>query len=69
MDSPQFEQWQRNTRVAITNTFGNELEHITDFNNIRFSFLAVPSLSGPSDSEYQTAYEAGLESAVQYSNP
>ena len=63
-DSPQFEKWQRDTRVAISNTFGNELQHITDFNNIRFSFLAVLSLSGPSDSEYQTAYEAGLESAA-----
>ena len=61
---PQFEQWRRNTRVAITSTFGNESQHITDFNNIRFSFLAVPSLSGPSDSEYQTVYEAGLESAA-----
>ena len=58
--SPQFEQWHRNTRVAITNTFGDKSQHITDFGNIRFSFI---SLGDTADSEFQSAYEGGLESA------
>ena len=56
--SPQFEQWRRNTRVAITNTFGNESEHITDFDNI--SFFAFST----SDFALQEAYVDGLKSAA-----
>ena len=59
--SPQFKQWQRNTRVAITNTFEND-SHLTDFNKIRFS-LSVYVLGGTPDSEFQSAYVNGLVSA------
>lgn len=58
--SPQFKQWQRNTRVAITNTFVNDSQHITDFDNISFS----PSSFRRSDPHpaFQRAYVNGLES-------
>ncbi|MDE2740255.1 MAG: nucleotide-binding protein [Gemmatimonadota bacterium] len=56
-NSPEFKTWQRNTKVAITKTFGNESENITDFNNISFSAFSS------SDSVLQKAYVDGLESA------
>ena len=56
--SPQFKQWQRNTRVAITKTFVNESQQSTDFDNISFS-----SFLGGTDSGFQRAYVDGLESA------
>ena len=59
--SPQFEKWQRNTRVAITNTFGNDSPNITDFDNIHFS-PAYPFYA--SDSTFRTVYDEGLESAA-----
>ena len=35
-NSPQFKKWRRDTRVAITNTFGSDSEHIADFGAARF---------------------------------
>ena len=32
--SPEFMEWERNTRIAITNTFGNESSHIAEFDGI-----------------------------------
>ena len=58
-DSPEFEKWRRNTRVAITNTFGDKSSHIADFKNI--NFYALFASEYPSD---QTAYLAGLESVA-----
>lgn len=60
--SPQFEKWRRNTRVAITNTFGNDSQHITDCDNIHFSLTVITNLTD--DSDFQAAYEEGLESAT-----
>ena len=60
-ESPQFEQWRRNTRVAITNTFGDKSQHITDFGNIHFSLSVFSGYE--TDSEFQEAYMDGLESA------
>lgn len=57
--SSQFKKWQRNTRIAITNIFENELQHITDFDSISFS-----SFIGGTDSGFQRAYVNGLESAA-----
>lgn len=59
--SPQFKQWQRNTRVAITNTFVNDSQHTTDFDNIHFHPSSY-SLDNP-DPAFQEAYMDGLESA------
>ena len=61
-ESPQFERWKRNTRVAITNTFGDNSQHITDFDEIDFSLTVISHLTH--DSEFQAAYEEGLESAA-----
>ena len=57
-NSPEFKKWQRNTKVAITQTFGNDSQHITDFDNISFSAFSS------SDSVLQKAYVDGLESAA-----
>ena len=35
-DSPQFKKWLRDTRVAITNTFVSDLDHINDFEDVQF---------------------------------
>ena len=56
--SPQFEKWRRNTRVAIINTFGSELHHITDFDNISFFSFSTSNFA------LQEAYVDGLESAA-----
>lgn len=60
-NSPEFKKWQRNTKVAITKTFGNDSQHTTDFDNISFRPGAF-SLSNP-DPDFQIAYMDGLESA------
>ena len=61
-DLPQFEKWQRNTRVAITNTFGIGSQQIADFNNIAFSPWTF--VSDMSDPAVQRAYVSGLELAA-----
>ena len=60
-NSPEFKKWQRNTKVAITKTFGNDSQHTTDFDNIRFHPGAY-SLDNPGPA-FQRAYMDGLESA------
>ena len=59
-DSPQFKRWHRNTRTAITNTFGSDSNHINDFENVHYIAFAF----GTSGSEDQEAYVQGLESAA-----
>ena len=58
--SPEFKKWQRNTEVAITNTFGNKSDYITDFDRIRFSL----TLFETSESERQQFYVKSLELAA-----
>ncbi len=60
--SPEFDKWQRNTEVAITNTFESKSAHIGDFKNIRFS--PAPAYFEPPESERQEVYVKGLESAA-----
>ena len=60
--SPEFEKWHRNTQVTITNAFGGESSHISDFNNIGYS-LPIFS-SGIPESEFQAAYVRGLDRAA-----
>ncbi len=40
-DSPEFNKWRRNARLAITHTFGKESNHIAEFENISFSSLLL----------------------------
>ena len=58
-DSPQFEKWKRDTRVAITNIFGSDTAHIKDFNRITFTpnYMAL-------EDEYQEVYVTGLQYSV-----
>ena len=56
-DSPQFKKWQRDTRVAITNTFGSGSDHIKDFKAVRFHSLSMYA-------SREEAYAQGLRSAA-----
>ena len=60
-NSPEFKKWQRNTKVAITKTFGNDSQHTTDFDDISFH-PGVYSFYNPGPA-FQRAYMDGLESA------
>ncbi|MCY4612053.1 MAG: nucleotide-binding protein [Nitrospira sp.] len=65
-DSPKFDKWQRDTRVAISHTFGNVSSHVTEFDNIRFTPSEIFSydLGGSyPDLEDDDAYVKGLDSA------
>ena len=61
-NSPEFEKWHRDTRIAIVNTFGNKSDHEKDFNDISFSVWAITTRTP--DSEFQAAYVKGLDSAA-----
>ncbi len=65
-DSAEFQKWHRNTRVAISNIFGETARHVKDFGDIRYSLMTW--VSGTPDSRFQEAYESGLakaESVIQ----
>ena len=61
-DSPKFETWRRNTRVAIDKLFGEDSRNSRDFEEIYFhpsvSYFDMP------DSEFQASYLSGLNSAA-----
>ena len=59
-NSPQFEKWQRNTKIAITNTFDSDSDHIKDFEAVNFLPFTISMYS----SNRQQAYMQGLESAA-----
>ena len=56
-DSPEFQKWHRNTRLAIIHTFGDTSSHITDFNSLNFTSIVLYG-------DDQEAYVEGLESAT-----
>ena len=58
-NSPQFEKWLRDTRVAITHTFGSNSGHGDEFASVDFSPLVIAGHS----SNRQKAYTQGLGSA------
>ncbi len=60
--SPEFNKWRRNARVAIANTFGRKSSHVVDFNSIRYSLMALAM--GTPDSEFEAAYRRGLDRAA-----
>lgn len=60
--SPEFNKWRRNARVAIANTFGSKSSHVVDFNNIRYSLMALAL--GTPESDFEAAYRRGLDSAA-----
>ena len=61
-DSPKFEKWQRDTRVAIGKIFGEASRNVKEFEEIFFhpsvSYFDMP------DSEFQASYLSGLDSAT-----
>ena len=61
-DSSDFEKWHRTTKVAITNAFGEQSSHVTDFEKINFWLMAFSDLTP--ESEFHAAYIRGLESAA-----
>ncbi len=66
-DSPSFEKWQRDTRVAITSTFGSDSRHIGEFEAVRYfpsSAYQFSSSVYQSAPDRQNAYTRGLESAA-----
>ena len=63
LDSPQFKKWRRDTRIAITNTFGRESSHIKDFERQIF-----PYVNGASVPEVCESAKAILESMIDEIN-
>ncbi len=61
-DSPQFNKWRRDTRVAIEYTFGADDRHARDFSQIRFSPFVFSVDSD--DRPFQESYMRGLERAA-----
>ena len=61
--SPIFEKWKRDAEVAIINTFGETLEHIESFREIKYTRRAI--LAGRYTAEdYQGFYVADLDLAA-----
>ena len=58
--SPTFKKWQRNTEIAVTNTFGNNTRHLPDFTSVSFYVMAFPA----SQSDISETYLDGLASAA-----
>jgi hypothetical protein len=58
---PAFKKWHRDTEVAIERIFAEGTRHLKDFTGIRYSLMAFSS--GTPDSEFERAYQAGLEQA------
>ena len=61
-NSPEFEKWQRNTRIAISKTFATNSDHVIEFNNI--SYIPGGGILGMTGSYYQATYVRGLDSAA-----
>ena len=60
--SQKFNKWRRNCEVAITNVFGQQSNHVTEFKAVHYS-LSVFSSRTP-ESAHQSQYVKGLESAA-----
>ena len=61
--SLEFIEWQRNTRVAIAYTFGEESSQDNEFQRIGFSSYVITS-DGRHENSSQEAYISGLDSAA-----
>ena len=60
--SSEFTKWNRNTKVAIARTFGENGRHVWEFESISFSPISV-SLDGNQEAENRRAYVEGLKVA------
>ena len=61
--SPDFTKWDRDTRVAIANTFGEESKQAKDFSIVRYISLAV-GFGDSSDGYEEDYYKDALDSAA-----
>ena len=59
--SSLFKKWRRNTSVAISNTFGEDSENVSEFK--RISYSPVISFGATSEPQYQQAFQSGMSSA------
>ena len=59
--SPQFEKWLRDTKVAISNTFGDKPKYVQDFIDIGYTPVFTSNMPYFED---QGTYVRGLESAA-----
>ena len=61
-DSPEFEKWHRDTRIAIENTFGKDSTHVQEFDRISFH-LSLVSWGDKYENEIreQEGYLRGLQ--------
>lgn len=59
---PSFKKWDRDTKTAIGKIFGEQSNHVKEFDDIYYS-LGIFSSSTP-DSDFYKAYLRGLESAA-----
>ena len=57
--SAVFTRWQRDTRVAIAHSFGDESKNVQDFSDIPYSYEFAGS-----ESQHQHHYVKGLETAT-----
>ena len=55
--SQEFIKWKRSTQIAITNTFGDNKDHLREFDSIRFTPIVLKA------DLFQGAYEEGLARA------
>lgn len=60
-ETPEFVEWRRSTQVAIRYTFGENSQHIKDFNRIHY----IPFIlsEGTSEHTFHKAYADGLRRA------
>lgn len=59
--SQKFKKWQRDTRLAVSNVFGDDPSYVNEFASIQYS--ADRSVGGMPFVEYGRDYVQGLESA------
>lgn len=60
-NSAEFDKWQRDTKVTISNAFMDKPDYVKDFDDI--SYRPGIFMAGMPDSDYQQAYVNGLETA------
>ncbi len=60
-DTQDFKVWHRNTSVALRYIFGEQSDHLEEFQNI--SYTPWVYVSGMTDADFRPPYEAGLNRA------
>ena len=61
-ESPEFIRWRRLTRIAVSNTFGDDSRHVREVDQIYYAPISFFS-DGSSSSEFARACQGGLSEA------